>query len=166
MDVWLFTCDGAVSLKYSNMAITKLVMLTWRKSSMKISKKQVLIVCIIGIYLFHRSDSNIWEKEFYYCADGLKSRIDQVDAYSNTWQAYINFVENWAKLQGGTPEEREEIYQQATLLMILIDDNHDGNYGFHDVNRKYCTLSYDHGKTWEELLSSGNLIWKRIGRSC
>lgn len=72
--------------------------------------------------------------------------------YSDTWQAYINFVENWAKLQGGTPEEREEIYRQATLLMVLIDDNHDGNYGFHDANRKYCTLSYDHGKTREELL--------------
>lgn len=155
---------------------------------MKISKKQVLIgiillaviICTAGIYLFNRSDSNIWEREFYHCADDLKSRIDQVDAseyvlpeydekvrqdrievYSDTWQAYINFVENWAKLQGGTPEEREEIYRQATLLMVLIDDNHDGNYGFHDVNRKYCTLSYDHGKTREELLFSGNQALQR-----
>lgn len=120
-------------------------------------------------------DSNLWEKEFYNCAENLMNRIEQVDAseyvlpeaderdrlerievYSTSWLAYMSFVANWVQREGTSTARREEVYRQATLLMVLIDDNHDASLGYGDLNREYCEFIYDHGETREELLFAGN----------
>lgn len=120
-------------------------------------------------------DSNVWEQEFNNCAENLMSRIEQVDAsdyvlpeaderdrlerievYSASWLAYMSFVANWVQREGTSTTAREEVYRQATLLMVLIDDNHDASLGYGDLNREYCEFIYDHGETREELLFAGN----------
>ena len=120
-------------------------------------------------------ESSLWEKEFYNCADYLMSKIQQVDAseyilpeadewdrlqrievYSASWLAYMSFVANWMQRRGTSEIAREEIYRQATLLMVLIDDNHDASLGYGSIDREYYEFVYDHGKTREELLSTGN----------
>lgn len=135
----------------------------------------VIIIGAIGVCLSSGLSHGTWEKEFYHCAKDLQNRIDKVDAseyilpeydervrqnrievYTASLQAYISFVENWVELEGTTPEAREEIYRRAAGLMILIDDNHDEAYQFHDINREYCEFSYDHKETREELLFAGN----------
>lgn len=115
-------------------------------------------------------NNNLWEKEFYNCIENMMSSIEQrntgdvltpveelqvperIDLYSASLLAYKSFVVNWIQREGriGAARFREDIFKQATLLMVLIADNYGG------FSRESYEFIYDHGSSREELLSAGN----------
>lgn len=116
------------------------------------------------------NNNNLWEKEFNNCSDTMMSSIEQMDTddiltfgekldrqkmlevRSASWLAYMSFVANWVQREGSITqsESREDIFKQATLLMVLIADN----YGVY--SRESYEFVYDHGSSREELLFAGN----------
>ena len=116
------------------------------------------------------NNNNLWEKEFNKCAETMMSSIEQMDTddiltfdekldrqkrfevRSASWLAYMSFVANWVQREGSITqsESREEIFKQATLLMVLIADNYGG------YSRESYEFVYDHGSSREELLFAGN----------
>ena len=116
------------------------------------------------------NNNNLWEKEFNNCAGTMMNNIEQwmsgknltidekihrleiIEMFSASWLAYMSFVTNWVQREGSLTqlESREEIFKQATLLMVLIADNYGG------YSRESYEFIYDHGSSREELLSAGN----------
>lgn len=135
----------------------------------------IIIVCIMGGCQKNDPPDKVWEKEFYHCAEVMKEEIENMDSsefplpeydemvrekkieiYLDSWQKYLNFVENWINYAGGTWETEEDIYETATLLMVLIDNNHNANYEFTDFNKEYYEFLYYHEIPEKELLLNGN----------
>lgn len=116
------------------------------------------------------NNNNLWEKEFNNCAETMMNNIEQwmsdknltidekihrleiIEMYSASWLAYKSFVTNWVQREGSLTQlkAREEIFKQATLLMVLIADNYGG------YSRESYEFIYDHGSSREALLSAGN----------
>ena len=114
--------------------------------------------------------NNLWEKEFYNCMEAMTNSIEQrntddvltpveelqvqetIELYSASLLAYKSFVVNWVQREGRlrSSRYREDIFKQATLLMVLIADNYRG------FSRESYEFIYDHGSSREELLSAGN----------
>lgn len=116
------------------------------------------------------NNNNLWEKEFNNCAETMMNNIEQwmsdknltidekihrlenIELFSASLLAYKSFVTNWVQREGSLTQlkSREEIFKQATLLMVLITDNYGG------YSRESYEFVYDHGSSREELLFAGN----------
>lgn len=111
----------------------------------------------------------------YLFAENLPSRIQKVDAsdyvlpeydervrqrrievYTASLQAYISFVENWVELEGNTPETREEIYRQATILMLLIGDKHYASDEMRSITHVTAGVAKEGGN--EEETPAGSIL--------
>lgn len=143
-----------------------------------------IAICLIGLYWKNKVDkineanSGSWEEEFYHCADVMEERLENMDAepYPSTWsdeaerleerriraeawQAYLDFVNAWLEQEGNTLEAKEEIYKNATLLIVLLDDNYDAasdSYGFAEEDRELYEFAYYHGTSRKKMLAAGN----------
>lgn len=139
----------------------------------------IIIAACGALFYIQRKTENadgIWEAEFYNCAEFLKQRIEGMDEemlswseydrnvrerrineYLGTYYEYMDFVEKWIEYEGDSPEQKDEILKKATVLMMLIDDNHDANYGWGDINREYYQPVYYSGSR-KKLLCRGNKV--------
>lgn len=144
----------------------------------------VIVICLTGLYWKNKVNqanevnTGNWEAEFYHCADIMEERLENMDAepYPSTWSdeaerlekrriraeawaAYMNFVEAWLEQEGDTQEAKEEIYKNATILIVLLDDNYDsvhGAYGFAEDDREPYEFVYCQGDSREKMLAEGN----------